>query len=300
MRYVVEQTFDAYNWQTVERKARFIGQVTRGKLNVREIDDISDNAMSFAEVKALASGDPLILDHATAMAEVQRLQRSRRAWERNQGQLRYQAQSVKASIQAAYQEIERVRNLVSTVAEFDPDAPEFHFRGVTTTDKYEASRLIRSWLEAARVNEPYVPIGSICGVNIHGKASIHPFKGSLEATLVVDNLWSSEVAATMPAMKSDPLVLIRPLVEAIAKLDEREPNLLRRIETLKLEHARALAATGEAFKGQQALTDAQAEVTRIEKLMQDRKEQQDRERYATPDIQAEPPTHAESEAALAA
>ena len=120
IRYVVEQTFDAYNWQTVERKATFIGQITRGKLNLREIDDISDNAMSFAEVKALASGDPLILDHATAMAEVQRLQRSRRAWERNQGQLRYRQQSLKASIQAAYGEIERVRGLLATVATVQP------------------------------------------------------------------------------------------------------------------------------------------------------------------------------------
>ena len=123
LRYVVEQTFDAYNWQTVERKARFIGQVTRGKLNLREIDDISDNAMSFAEVKALASGDPLILEHATAMAEVQRLQRSRRAWERNQGQLHYQQQSLKAKIQATRAEIERVRGLVATVASSTPTSP---------------------------------------------------------------------------------------------------------------------------------------------------------------------------------
>jgi N12 class adenine-specific DNA methylase len=288
LRYVVEQTFDAYNWQTVERKAGFIGQVTRGKLNVREIDDISDNAMSFAEVKALASGDPLILEHATAMAEVQRLQRSRRAWERNQGQLRYQAQSVKASIEAAYQEIERVRGLVTTVGQFDLADPEFHFRGVTTTDKYEASRLIRSWLEATRVGDAYAPIGVICGVNVYGKAKVHPTSGSLEAFLVVDNLWSSEVAATMPAMKSDPLVLIRSITDTIAKLDEREPNLLRRIETLKLERERALDATGQAFKGQQDLSDAHAEVVRIEDLMKAKKEEQDREKYtaAQPDVES--------------
>jgi N12 class adenine-specific DNA methylase len=282
IRYVVEQTFDAYNWQTVERKARFIGQITRGKLNLREIDDISDNAMSFAEVKALASGDPLILDHATAMAEVQRLQHSRRAWERNQGQLRYGQQSLKASIQAAYGEIERVRGLLATVATFNLDEPEFQFRGVSTTDRYEASRMIRSWLEATRVGDTYVPVGSICGVAIHGKASIHPLSGSLEARLVVDNLWSSEVAATMPAMKSDPLVLIRPLLHSIASLDQREPMLHARIEGHKVELDRALAATGEPFKGQQQLVDAQAQVARIEQLMREKQEQQQRERGAAP------------------
>jgi N12 class adenine-specific DNA methylase len=280
LRYVVEQTFDAYNWQIVERKARFIGQVTRGKLNLREIDDISDNAMSFAEVKALASGDPLILEHATAMAEVQRLQRSRRAWERNQGQLHYQQQSLKAKIQATRAEIERVRGLVATVATFDPDQPEFQFRGVTTTDRYEASRQIRSWLEAARIGDTYAPVGSICGINIHGKASIHPTSGSLEARLVVDNLWSSEVAATMPAMKADPLVLVRPLLETVANLPAREPLLEARIEGFALEYERAVAATGEAFKRHQQLADAQAEVARIETLMREKQEQQQRDRAA--------------------
>jgi hypothetical protein len=283
IRYVVEQTFDAYNWQTVERKAKFIGQITRGKLNVREIDDISDNAMSFAEVKALASGDPLILDHATAMAELQQLQRSRRAWERNQSQLRFQHQSLKASIQAAYDEIDRVRGLVATVATFDANAPEFNFRGIKTTDRYEASRLIRSWLEAARVGDVFGPVGVICGINIYGKAKIHPTSGSLEARLVVDNLWSTEVSATMPAMKNDPLVLVKPLLASVTNLHEREPMLNRRIDGLKLELERAISATGEGFKGQDALADAQAEVARIEQLMKEKQEQQDREKYASPD-----------------
>lgn len=72
-RYVVEGSFDAYSWQTVEREAGFIAQVMRGRLDVREIDDIGDSALSFAEVKALASGDPLILDKAAVDAERTRL-----------------------------------------------------------------------------------------------------------------------------------------------------------------------------------------------------------------------------------
>lgn len=121
----------------------------------------------------------------------------------------------------------------------------------------------------------------ICGVKIYGKASIHPTSGSLEARLVVDNLWSSEVAATLPALKADPLVLIRPLAAAIGKLDHREPMLERRIEGLKLELDHAINAAGEPFKGQQPLADAQADVDRIERLMNDKKEQQDRHKYSS-------------------
>ena len=88
IRYATQGSFDTYSWQTVERKARFINQVMRGRLDVREIEDIGENTLSFAEVKALASGDPLILDKAKIDAEVTRLHRLERAWNRAQHSLK--------------------------------------------------------------------------------------------------------------------------------------------------------------------------------------------------------------------
>jgi hypothetical protein len=46
IRYVVAGSFDAYMWQTVERKARFIAQVMRGKFDVRQVEDIGDSTLS--------------------------------------------------------------------------------------------------------------------------------------------------------------------------------------------------------------------------------------------------------------
>jgi hypothetical protein len=63
-RYVVERSFDSYSWQTVERKARFIDQLMRGRLDVREIEDLVDDVIGFAQLKAITSGDPLILEKA--------------------------------------------------------------------------------------------------------------------------------------------------------------------------------------------------------------------------------------------
>ncbi|WP_375481062.1 helicase-related protein [uncultured Jatrophihabitans sp.] len=84
VRYVSEGSFDAYLWQTVERKARFIGQVMRGSLDVREIEDVGETALSYSEVKALATGDPRILEKAKLDAEVTRLERLERSHTRNQ------------------------------------------------------------------------------------------------------------------------------------------------------------------------------------------------------------------------
>lgn len=75
-RYVRERSFDAYMWQGLERKARFIAQVLAGDPTVRQVADIDSNTtLSFAEVKALSTGNPLVLDHAEAVATVARLQR---------------------------------------------------------------------------------------------------------------------------------------------------------------------------------------------------------------------------------
>ena len=99
LRYVTEQSFDGYMWQTVERKARFIAQVMRGRLDVREIEDIGDAALSYNEVKALAAGNPLLMDKAEADAELTRLERAERAHHRNQDALRYKITSAEKRIQ---------------------------------------------------------------------------------------------------------------------------------------------------------------------------------------------------------
>ena len=72
-RYVTEGSFDAYMWQALETKARFIGQVMTGETGVRKAEDIGGQELSFAEVKAIASGNPAVLTLAEADAELQRL-----------------------------------------------------------------------------------------------------------------------------------------------------------------------------------------------------------------------------------
>src|SRR5438309_3235274 len=72
-RYVTEGSFDAYMWQALETKARFISQVMTGESAVRRAEDIGGQELSYAEVKAIASGNPAILTLAEADAELQRL-----------------------------------------------------------------------------------------------------------------------------------------------------------------------------------------------------------------------------------
>src|SRR5438128_12537744 len=72
-RYVTQGSFDAYMWQALETKARFISQVISGENAARRADDIGSQELSYAEVKAIASGNPAVLTLAEADAELQRL-----------------------------------------------------------------------------------------------------------------------------------------------------------------------------------------------------------------------------------
>ncbi len=72
-RYVTEGSFDAYMWQALETKARFISQVIAGDNTARRAEDIGGQELSYAEVKAIASGNPAVLTLAEADAELQRL-----------------------------------------------------------------------------------------------------------------------------------------------------------------------------------------------------------------------------------
>ncbi len=72
-RYVTEGSFDAYMWQALETKAKFIAQVMSGENTARKAEDVGGQELSYAEVKAIASGNPAVLTLAETDAELKRL-----------------------------------------------------------------------------------------------------------------------------------------------------------------------------------------------------------------------------------
>jgi Helicase conserved C-terminal domain len=148
IRYVTQSSFDAYLWQTVERKARFIAQVMRGTLDVREIEDIGDSALSYAEVKALATGDPRILEKAKLDADVTRLERLERSHTRNQ-------RALSATITAAEQQLAKLQGERDQAAEaatraIDTSGDRFSMtvNGTRWTSRADAAIALRNALAA--------------------------------------------------------------------------------------------------------------------------------------------------------
>jgi hypothetical protein len=78
--YLTEGSFDAFMFQGVERKARFIEQALAGEITARTVEDVSDVVLSAAEIKAIASGNPQIVRKVQLEAEVARMERVRAVW----------------------------------------------------------------------------------------------------------------------------------------------------------------------------------------------------------------------------
>lgn len=79
-RYATEGTFDSYNWQTVENKQKFIAQVMTSKNPARTCEDVDEAALSYAEIKALAAGDPKIKERMELEVDVNKLSVLRSAY----------------------------------------------------------------------------------------------------------------------------------------------------------------------------------------------------------------------------
>ncbi len=122
-RYVTEGSFDAYLWQTLETKARFIAQVMQGDKGIRALEDVELAALSYAEVKALASGNPMVIEKAGVDAEVAKLSTLFSVW-RNQ---RYANESEAARLPMYIEAQEkRIAQLAQDKARVEPQTME-HF-----------------------------------------------------------------------------------------------------------------------------------------------------------------------------
>lgn len=150
-RYVAEGSFDAYIWQTLEIKARFIAQVMRGDTSIRTIEDIELAAMTYAEMKALASGNPLVLEKATVDTEIAKLSMLRTSWFDQQCENQSKAAWLPKSIETTLREIDDFAMDSREQIDVRGDRFVIDLEGVTFTERTAAGkRLFQYCTEAVR------------------------------------------------------------------------------------------------------------------------------------------------------
>lgn len=118
LRYATRNTLDARQWQTIETKARFISQLRKGLSGGREIEDIGGEASNAAEMKAAASGNPLILEEMDLRRRIRKLANARESHVREQHRvrgnvrrLREEAEAIAEQLPAAQKDAEGARSV---------------------------------------------------------------------------------------------------------------------------------------------------------------------------------------------
>jgi N12 class adenine-specific DNA methylase len=98
VRYVTEGSFDAYMWQTLETKAHFIQQVMRGQTSVRSAEDLESGALTYAEIKAIASGNPAVVEKIKIDTEIRKLDQLRAVRANQQRHIRWEIRDLPRQI----------------------------------------------------------------------------------------------------------------------------------------------------------------------------------------------------------
>lgn len=156
-RYVTENTFDAYLWQMIENKQKFISQIMTSKTPVRVAEDVDESSLNYAEIKALATGDPKIKEKMDLDNEVTKL----KMLEANYKSNRYRLEDKVAKNYP--EEITRTEKLIEAVkkdiADVEPQGEgENKFTSITIlgekiTDKKLAGEKLLEAIKTIKINE---------------------------------------------------------------------------------------------------------------------------------------------------
>lgn len=246
-RYVTEGTFDSYSWQLIENKQKFIGQIMTSKSPVRSCEDVDEAALTYAEVKALATGNPYIKEKMDLDIQVSKL----KLMKANHTSQKYRledniAKHYPQQITILKERISGMQADIQTAKANLPVDKEQFFMKVGDklyTDKKEAgTALVEMCKEIKTVNAPAV-IGEYAGFKmaVSFDAFNHKFvmnlKGQLSHNREVGSDPLGNISRINHALESMP----KQLMEAQTKLETVEHQL----ETAKVEVTKPFAQEAE-------------------------------------------------------
>ena len=257
-RYVTEGTFDAYLWQTVENKQRFISQIMTSKSPVRSCEDVDATALSFAEIKALCAGDPRIkermdLDVDVAKLKIMKADHQSKQFRLEDNLLKYFPEKIEESKGF----IRGLEADMQTLAAHPLPVEGFigmEIRGDKLTDKENAGAALLDACKEVKGKDP-VQIGSYRGFAM--SVAFDSFQQ--EYTLTLRGQMTHRVELGTDARGN----LVR-IENALEKMPERLRNVQDQLENLYNQQAAAKAEVGKPFPQERELAEKTARLIELD------------------------------------
>ena len=260
-RYVTEGTFDAYLWQTVENKQKFISQIMTSKSPVRSCDDVDETALSFAEIKALCAGDPRIKERMDLDVEVSRLKLMKADHQSKQYRMEDQL------LKYFPEEIEKNKGFIKG---FEADLeilaahqhPEDGFagmeiRGDLLTDKENAGAALLDACKEVKTSDP-VQIGSYRGFAM----SVEFSAWKQEYTLLLKGEMTHRAV-----LGTDPRGNLIRIDNALAQMPQRLDATKAQLDNLYQQQAAAKEEVGKPFPYEEELRSKNDRLVELDTLL---------------------------------
>ena len=261
-RYVTENTFDSYMWQILENKQKFISQIMTSKSPVRACDDVDDTALTYAEIKALATGNPYIKEKMDLDIQVSKLKLMRA----NHISQIYSLESdiarrYPAEITAAK---ERIAGLKADLAVAKPlleqDKEKFSItvEDRVYTDRKEAGSAILAACAAMKIAKTEGQIADLGGFAISSR--FDAFAQTFKLTIKRQSSYTIELG-------SDPAGNIQRILNALVSIEKTLPQVERRLETLQQQLAEAKEEVQRPFPQEAELNEKSARLAELNALL---------------------------------
>lgn len=269
-RYVTEGTFDSYLYQMVENKQRFISQVFTSKSPARVMQEIDDAVLSYNEIKALATGNPMIIEHANLETEVNKLKML------NASHLSQRYELEDKILKYYPQEISRLNERISgytadiarregnTPAKKE-DFPPMQIHGTVYTEKAEAGKAL---IEACKqlTNSDPVSIGSYRGfeMQLFYEAFSKEYRVALKGALTHTASLGTDIHGNITRLDN-----------ALNGLETRLQEHRDRLENTTAQMEAAKADAAKPFPREQELQEKSKRLAELTKLL--KMDEKDRE-----------------------
>lgn len=215
LRYVTKGTFDAYNWSIIENKQKFISQVMTTDSVARSCTDVDEAVLNYAEMKAIASGNPLIKEKMEVDAEVTRLQLIKRSYTANKYKLERDLYTVLPEKEERYKQIiekisedilqrnqsplfassESVNVFKGVGAEEDRDTVPFSFvfNGRVITERKKAGELIQSMFQKTPADGSRVDFAEYAGFKVGISKNLSMFGNHIEKSIIISGKYRYKI-----------------------------------------------------------------------------------------------------------
>lgn len=261
-RYVTENTFDSYMWQILENKQKFISQIMTSKSPVRACDDVDDTALSYAEIKALATGNPYIKEKMDLDIQVSKL----KLLKANHTSQIYSLESdiarrypreiavAQGQIEALKTDMEAAKPLLAQ----DKDHFAMEISGKVYSERKEAGAAIIEACKALKAAGTEGRIGSYGAFELHSR--FDNFDKVFRLSIKGAWNYSMEVG-------KDPQGNILRVTNALAGIERTLPQVERRLETLEQQLAQAKEEAKRPFAQEAELAEKSARLAELNSLL---------------------------------